>query len=148
MKLNRLVNAIYKCGSVGWTEDCESMEHEREMARLQVRNSPVARDPNRDSGILTWGQAYTHSQDLRLIVVASVVVLLSDNSFCIGETENFLTWNWKCHLKISVQVNWKWNVKSFISSPLYNQSQTKQFHENPSFISIYWRPRTCSTHHK
>ena len=39
----------------------------------------------------------------RFMFVASVVVLLNDNSFCNGETENFLTW--KCHLKINVQVN-------------------------------------------
>ena len=28
----------------------------------------------------------------RFMFVASVVVLLNDNSFCNGETENFLTW--------------------------------------------------------
>ena len=39
----------------------------------------------------------------RFMFVASVVVLLNDNSFCNGETENFLTW--KSQLKINVQVN-------------------------------------------
>ena len=59
-------------------------------------SEPGQQDPHLRSSL------YTQS---RFMFVASVMVLLNDidNSFCIGETENFITW--KCHLKISVQAN-------------------------------------------